>query len=90
MIRKLRFLELEANVTWSEEGQKSTKFFFTLEERHTIENRVKTLLVGDEVLKNKPESIKTYILFIKSFYPKITTFLDKRFCNIYYAKTFRN
>ena len=61
-------------------GEKSTKFILTLERRHAIQNQVKTLVVNDEVVKEQTE--------IKSFFPKITTFLDKRYCNIYKIKTF--
>ena len=69
-------------------GEKSTKFILTLERRHAIQNQVKTLVVNDEVVKEQTEIKKNlYFFYIKSFFPKITTFLDKRYCNIYKTKT---
>ena len=57
------------------------KFFLTLEKRHAIQNRMKILVINDEVLKEQTEINKNLYSFIKSFFPKITKFLEKRYCN---------
>ena len=91
VIRKLRVLELGASATSTKEEKKSTRFFLNLEIRNAIENQVKSLVVNNEVVNEQIDlNIKTYILFIKSFFPKITTFLNERYCNIYKIKAFRN
>ena len=54
--KKLEGLRIRSTCDWFEKGEKSTKFFLTLEKRHTIiQNQSKTLAVDDEVVKEQPE-----------------------------------
>ena len=89
--KKVEGLRIRSKCDWYEKGEKSTKFFLNLEKRHAIQNQVKSLIVNDKVVKEQIDINKNlYILFTKSFFPKITTFLDKRYCNFYKIKTFQN
>ena len=54
--KKLEGLKIRSTCDWFEKGEKSTKFFLTLEKRHTIiQNQSKTLAVDDEVVKEQPQ-----------------------------------
>ena len=54
--KKLEGLRIRSTCDWFEKGEKSTKFFLTLEKRHTIiQNQSKTLAVDDEVVKEQPQ-----------------------------------
>ena len=54
--KKLEGLRIRSTCDWFEKGEKSTKFFLTLEKRHTIiQNQSKTLAVDGEVVKEQPQ-----------------------------------
>ena len=65
--KKLEGLRIRSTCDWFEKGEKSTKFFLTLEKRHTIQNQSKTLAVDDEVVKEQTEINKN----LYSFYQKL-------------------
>ena len=72
--------------------EKSTKFFLKIENM-LLKTKLKLELLTMKLQKNKLKLIKTKFVFPKAFYQKllkITTFVDKRYCNIYKAKTFQN
>ena len=79
--KKVKGLRIRSKCDWYKKGEKSAKFFLIFEKRHSIQNQIKPLVVNYELVKEQSEINKTYILFIRSFFLKITPFLDKRYCN---------
>ena len=47
--RKVEGLRIRTKCDRYEKGEKSTKFFLTLEKRHAVQKQIKTFVVNDEV-----------------------------------------
>ena len=84
-ISEVEDLRIRSKCDWYEKREKYRKASLTLEKRHDIQNFIKTLAVNDEAEINK-----NIFFCFKTFFPKIGTFLDKRYCNTYKIKNFQN
>ena len=68
--KKVEGLRIRSKCHWYEKGEKSIKFFLTLEKRHAIQNQIKTLVDNDEVLKEQTEINKNILFLSKAFFQK--------------------
>ena len=68
--KKVESLRIRSKCDWYGKGEKSTKFVFTLEKRHAIQNRIKTLVVNDEVVKEQTEINKNLYSFYQKLFSK--------------------
>ena len=69
---------------------RSTKFSLTLEKRYAFKNKIKTLIVNDEVVKEQTEINKNLYYFYQNLFSKNNDISRQKVCNIYKIKTFWN
>ena len=66
--KKVEGLRIRSKCEWYEKGEKSTKFLLNLEKRHGIQNKVESLVVIDEVVKEHTDIGKNlYAIYQKLF-----------------------
>ena len=57
MDKKIDGLILRPKIRWAEEGDKSAKYFYTLEKRNAVNKNISNLKVGDMLLTGSLKSL---------------------------------
>ena len=72
MDEKIKGIILRSKICWAEEGEKSTKYFYTLEKRNAVNKNISNLKVGN-MLVSEPKKYQTKNILIFLPYIWITT-----------------